>query len=175
MRDAFSWRGLFTVVVRHVASVVERRRVASNRAAADGAHFDGGFHSPRCQLTTIVYTNPDWDAAADGGQLVLLDEAAKCWHAVSPVAGRVVILRANTVLHRVVPTDACRYALTAWWYATLEETHAPEGEMTLLRTRYEGDDARRRERFCPAADGRTAHHVVEMMARLAGNHPARSR
>ena len=39
-----------------------------------GAHYDGGGFANNCKLTTVLYTNPGWDAAAHGGALVLLDE-----------------------------------------------------------------------------------------------------
>ena len=115
-----------------------------------GAHFDGGGHNPHCRLTTVLYTNPDWDVSLDGGELMLLDEVSGCWHAVSPEADRVVIFRADAVLHRVEPTHARRHALSAWWYVTLggEASCAADGQMTLIRARYAEGDPRRHERCC---------------------------
>jgi hypothetical protein len=54
-----------------------------------------------------------------------------CWRAVAPRAGRVVFFL-TSVLHRVAPTHARRFALTAWWF--VGQTNRP-GQITLVRSR----------------------------------------
>ena len=79
-----------------------------------GAHTDGGGTS-LCTLTTIVYANPAW-GAEDGGELRMLDKQKGEWRYVTPIAGRVAIFRADTVVHKVTPAHRQRFALTCWWF-----------------------------------------------------------
>lgn len=94
-------------------------------------HVDSANTDPR-RLTAIVYlVPPDWDAApeADGGQLVwwLVDEDGRptgamdeagvpMKHATDPKAGRLVMFKARTVMHEVLPTHRRRFALTLWYF-----------------------------------------------------------
>lgn len=90
-------------------------------------HMDSATTDPR-RLTAIVYlVPPDWDAApeADGGRLVwwVVDEdeapvggGAPAKHTLEPKAGRLVIFRARTVMHEVLPTHRKRFALTLWFF-----------------------------------------------------------
>ncbi len=86
--------------------------------------MDSATTDPR-RLTAIVYlVPPDWDARpqADGGQFIwwLVEEdterpekgAAPNKHALSPKAGRLVLFKARTVMHEVLPTHRKRFALT---------------------------------------------------------------
>ena len=73
--------------------------------ASYGAHLDGGGQVSGCKLTTIVYANSGWVAEA-GGELHMLDERAREWRSVPPIAGRVVIFHSESILHRVQPSYA---------------------------------------------------------------------
>lgn len=124
-----------------------------------GAHFDGGAFNATCKITTIVYTNAEWDGARDGGCLHLFDEAHRVWHAIEPRAGRLVLFRADTVLHRVEPTRRTRHALTAWWYVGVDGKPGAEGAMMLAR-----EKSQRTEAYTRADGGRAARDVRKAMA-----------
>ena len=109
-----------------------------------GAHFDGGGEQTGCKVTTTLYANPRW-READGGLLHLLDERARCWRTVLPTAGRLLLFRADLVLHKVEPVAATRYALTAWWYVSQHGERSPEGEMRCCLSKYAPGDPRRVE------------------------------
>ena len=105
-------------------------------------HMDSMNSDPR-RLTAIVYLVPeDWDADpdADGGQLnwwlVPDEQAGRKTDAVraeemkreppikqtlNPKAGRLVLFKARTVMHEVLPTHRKRFALTLWYFAGREE------------------------------------------------------
>ena len=113
-------------------------------AAVDKPHMDSASSDPR-RLTAIVYlVPPDWDARpeADGGQLnwwIVTDESAKeneaakgdvppakggaqerinppAKRTLDPRAGRLVLFKARTVMHEVLPTHRKRFALTLWYF-----------------------------------------------------------
>ena len=111
--------------------------------AAYGAHFDGGGVVDGCKLTSIVYANADWRDEM-GGELHLLDEPSGCWRAVQPRADRIVFFRSDDVLHRVQPTHAQRFALTAWWFAdTKRGERAAPGRMRVVRSCFPPGDPQR--------------------------------
>ena len=111
-----------------------------------GAHFDGGG-SRGCALTMIAYCSPRWHAGL-GGELQLLDEPGRCWRGVLPLADRLVIFRAPHVLHRVAPTYAPRYALSAWWYVAAADGERgvqaalPRAAVVLCRAGTDGNEGR---------------------------------
>ena len=88
-------------------------------------HMDSMDTDPR-RLTAIVYlVPPDWDAApeADGGQLVwwIVGDGGEYVgqperHTTDPREGRLVLFRARTVMHEVLPTHRKRFALTLWYF-----------------------------------------------------------
>ena len=96
-----------------------------------GAHFDAA------KLTTILYCNPGWEAR-QGGALHLLDEGARCWHAVLPTAGRLLLFDSPSTLHRVEPVldDNFRFALSAWWFTSPRGERLAEGQMKLVRSHF---------------------------------------
>ncbi len=124
-----------------------------------GAHFDGAYDT--CKLTTILYANPDWQAESRG-ELQIYDGGARCWRAVTPSAGRLLLFRADEVLHRVVPCYAPRYALTAWWFVSPRGERQEKDSMVLLQTEFEPGDPRRRAPF--RLERRTAPELVSSMA-----------
>ena len=112
-----------------------------------GAHYDGGGNTGR--LTMILYANEEW-TEADGGALELLDTAHGCWRSVLPLAGRLILFRADDVLHRVAPVYRPRIALTAWWDFASGSEHAAgtapgRRGVALLRSAFAAGDERRRE------------------------------
>ena len=99
-------------------------------------HMDSATTDPR-RLTAIVYLVPEnWDARPeeDGGQLVwwLVDEGTEDVpvdrsaaggiqkHTTDPKAGRLVLFKARTVMHEVLPTHRKRFALTLWYFSGRE-------------------------------------------------------
>jgi hypothetical protein len=76
-----------------------------------GAHYDGGPGDAR-RLTMILYPNEEWRDEEDGGALMLFDATSRCWRAVAPRAGRLVVFRSDKVLHKVAPAHRERWALT---------------------------------------------------------------
>ena len=119
--------------------------------ASYGAHLDGGGQVSGCKLTTIVYANSGWVAEA-GGELHMLDERAREWRSVQPIAGRVVIFHSESILHRVQPSYARRFALTAWWYVDDRRGECSRtGQMRLVRSRFEPGDPRRIKLWNPPA------------------------
>ena len=89
-------------------------------------HMDSATTDPR-RVTAIVYlVPPDWDAAADahGGKLLwwqvrpdFAEEARPpAKREVAPKEGRLVLFRARTVKHEVLPTHRKRFAVTLWFF-----------------------------------------------------------
>lgn len=140
------------------------------KGAQYGAHFDGGGAGDTTKLTMIVYTNNGWDAARDGGCLHLYDEAAsdpkqRCWRSVAPLAGRIVLFRADHVLHKVMPTYRERFALTAWWMASPRAgERMPAGRMVTVDSTRDPYDPQRKRMFARDADGGTEREVLRSMS-----------
>ena len=84
-------------------------------------------------------------------------------------AGRLLLFRADSVLHKVEPTHAPRRALSAWWYASPRgEERMPEGRMVCVRSRYALRDPRRSHVYERSADGRRdARRLLEQMGGVA--------
>jgi hypothetical protein len=135
--------------------------------AGYGAHFDGGGGSGR--LTMILYLNPGWSMSAHEGALEMYDEPSRCWRAVAPVADRLVIFRADDVLHRVGGVHGRRrYAMTAWWsFSPNHEPALPSTDVLLLRSHYAVDDPRRAQRF-----RLVPHSASELLQQMQWMRPA---
>lgn len=78
-------------------------------------HYDspGGSKDSR-RLTMLLYLNSSWQPG-DGGELVLqpfLTPAVR----IAPKAGRMVLFKSDTLLHRVLPSTAQRRCLTIWMH-----------------------------------------------------------
>ena len=67
----------------------------------------------RRALTMLLYLNPGWDAAADGGCLRVHSPRFGA-RDISPTLGRVVLFDARRVWHEVLPSAKRRLALTQW-------------------------------------------------------------
>lgn len=77
-------------------------------------HRDAFERGPRSRrLTAICYLNPHWRRGA-GGELRLHLEAGAV--DVEPVLDRLVVFLSEQVEHQVLPTQAERFAATAWYY-----------------------------------------------------------
>lgn len=102
-----------------------------------GSHFDGGTATSTAEITSILYTSPDW-VPEHGGCLHMLDEESGCWWAVPPRADTFVMFRSDRVLHKVEPCFVTRYALTAF----MQSGYSPmELEQAMLAARLGGDFA----------------------------------
>lgn len=78
-------------------------------------HFDAFRGEESRRITAIVYLNRQW-VREHGGQLRLLVEPP-C--EVEPLLDRLIVFRADTVEHEVVTACADRWAITAWYSATV--------------------------------------------------------
>ena len=64
-------------------------------------------------VTAILYLNQNWEEK-DGGCLRVTLENNKGEVDIAPAWGRVVLFDCRRIVHEVRPTDAKRWALTAW-------------------------------------------------------------
>ncbi|WP_309893053.1 2OG-Fe(II) oxygenase [Archangium sp.] len=83
----------------------------------DGAlyarHFDAFPGQSNRRVTAIYYLNPDW-VPAHGGLLRLYPEGGPV--DVEPTLDRLVVFLSERIEHEVLPSQAPRLALTAWFY-----------------------------------------------------------
>ncbi|CAL8470118.1 g9660 [Coccomyxa elongata] len=96
-------------------------------------HTDASDSVPSRSVTAILYLNPGWDPATNGGQLCIyhmahrwrsglkLDRESSPGYAagepalvVAPIGNRLVVFESN-IPHEVLPTNAPRFALTVWF------------------------------------------------------------
>jgi hypothetical protein len=97
-------------------------------AARYERHLDsyGGQDNAR-QLTFLLYANPEWDDAQDGGCLQLEADAPCETVEVSPLAGTLVAFESARVWHRVLESRRLRFALTLWvWHGEPDEVPGEE-------------------------------------------------
>ena len=66
----------------------------------------------RRKLCAVLYCNPAWAPARDGGAELLLDEAGQCWRSVAPAADTLLLFRTDRVLRKVAPARADRCSLS---------------------------------------------------------------
>ena len=84
----------------------------------------GRSHNAR-QLTCLLYCNPTWDVAQDGGCLRLEAHNPQETVDVAPLAGTLVIFDSAKVFHSVQKSRRLRFAVTLWlWEAHAEEEEA---------------------------------------------------
>ena len=79
-------------------------------------HFDAfkdGQSNRR--VTAIYYLNPDWECE-HGGRLGLFLPGGQI--DVDPLHDRLLVFMADEIEHAVLPVQAPRLALTAWFYAS---------------------------------------------------------
>ncbi len=79
-------------------------------------HLDAfrGKNERNRRLTAIYYLNPRWLPGHGGELAVYLNQTELC---LEPVADRLVVFFAEQLEHAVLPTQASRLALTAWFHA----------------------------------------------------------
>lgn len=79
-------------------------------------HLDAfrGKNERNRRLTAIYYLNPGWRPGKGGELAVYLGDAEL---QLEPIADRLVVFFAEQVEHAVLPTNAPRLALTAWFHA----------------------------------------------------------
>ena len=87
----------------------------------------GRSHNAR-QLTCLLYCNPTWDVAADGGCLRIEAHNPKETVDVPPLAGTLVIFDSARVFHSVQQSRRLRFAVTLW----LWEAHAEASAQSIL-------------------------------------------
>lgn len=119
-------------------------------------HTDASASVPTRTVTAILYLNPGWDPATNGGQLCIyhladrwrpglkLDRESSPGYAagepamvVAPIGNRLVIFESN-IPHEVLPTNTPRYTLSSypflsWCPDRLHNFHIASGFMSCCR------------------------------------------
>ncbi|KFA88976.1 2OG-Fe(II) oxygenase [Archangium violaceum] len=76
-------------------------------------HFDAFPGQSNRRVTALYYLNPDW-VPAHGGLLRIYPERGPV--DVEPTLDRLVVFLSERIEHEVLPAQAPRLALTAWFY-----------------------------------------------------------
>lgn len=76
-------------------------------------HLDAFRGGPNRRLTAIYYLNPTWKPG-QGGELALYLPAGEL--RVEPLQNRLLVFLAEELEHAVLPVEASRLALTAWFH-----------------------------------------------------------
>lgn len=87
-------------------------------------HVDSDPAIDRRVVTVLLYVNDGWDSAQDGGDLRLYpfppsrrnDGEIVKYVDIAPVEGRAVLISANEMHHRVLPSHSKRYCVTLWLF-----------------------------------------------------------
>lgn len=104
--------------------------VKAQRNAGGGAcfplHVDSDPSVDRRVVTAILYLNRGWDAARDGGALRLAPFPRRAadgarYVDVDPLEGRLVLMSATEMHHRVLPAFATRYCVTLWLFGSVSK------------------------------------------------------
>ena len=77
-------------------------------------HLDAFQHSKNRLVTTVLYLNEDWKSA-DGGTLVLYDEAGEKLEELLPTMGKMVIFMSEKFPHEVLPSHKKRHSIAGWF------------------------------------------------------------
>ncbi|ETK77089.1 hypothetical protein L915_16612 [Phytophthora nicotianae] len=85
----------------------------TGRGACFPMHFDTYGDDGKC-VTAVLYLNEEWEQE-DGGEIVLYP-FPKSRVVVQPRFGELVLFSSQQMLHRVMPANKPRYALTTWVY-----------------------------------------------------------
>ena len=78
----------------------------------------GGATSDERKVTCILYCNPAWSKASEGCLRLTRSDHDK-GHAgstidIEPLGGRLLVFLSGAIAHEVLPTEADRFAVTAW-------------------------------------------------------------
>lgn len=76
-------------------------------------HYDNAGPGCARALTALFYFNSEWKEG-DGGELALMPFAGAPVH-VRPLHDRALFFLSDRMLHRVLPSNALRYAVSTWW------------------------------------------------------------
>lgn len=105
--------------------------VKVQHSAGNGAcfpmHFDTYGSDGKC-VTAVLYLNEEWQEG-DGGEIVLYP-FPKERVVVQPRFGQLVLFSSQQMLHRVLPANKPRFALTTWTY------HVPPPTAKIESTAY---------------------------------------
>lgn len=82
-------------------------------------HLDAFRGESNRVVSIVFYLNPDW-TPADGGELVLFDEADTELGRFPPTLGTLAVFLSEEIPHEVLPTRADRYSLTGWFRCRAE-------------------------------------------------------
>ncbi|KAG6972440.1 hypothetical protein JG688_00003992 [Phytophthora aleatoria] len=85
----------------------------AGRGACFPMHFDTYGDDGKC-VTAVLYLNEEWKQG-DGGEIVLYP-FPNSRVVVQPRFGELVLFSSQQMLHRVMPANKPRYALTTWMY-----------------------------------------------------------
>lgn len=78
-------------------------------------HRDAFKGKPGRKVSTVFYLNPAW-SAADGGELVLYDEAGDSeLFRLAPECGRLVLFLSEDFPHEVLPASVKRQSIAGWF------------------------------------------------------------
>lgn len=78
-------------------------------------HLDAFKGQSNRVLSTVFYLNPNW-TSADGGELVLFDEAGEqVLQSVVPAYGKLVIFLSEVFPHEVLPSLRPRHSIAGWF------------------------------------------------------------
>lgn len=78
-------------------------------------HRDAFRGNPGRKLSSVLYLNPDWHSA-DGGELVLYDEAGETeLLRLAPECGRLVLFLSEDFPHEVLPARVKRQSIAGWF------------------------------------------------------------
>lgn len=78
-------------------------------------HFDTDPRVDSRKLTGVLYLNPSWSSATDGGALRLYPFPHSAID-VSPIDERLVLFDSSRMLHRVLPSKLRRVCISVWWW-----------------------------------------------------------
>ena len=106
-----------------------------NKGGCFPLHHDNPGAPNRRVLTCLVYLNRDWKVG-DGGELVAQPFlGAQAYH-VAPRFDRMVLFRADVLLHRVLPAHRTRYCFTVWIDASGDDTYVNSSKHLSLLARH---------------------------------------
>ncbi|GMF14117.1 unnamed protein product [Phytophthora lilii] len=101
-------------------------------------HFDSYGDDGKC-VTAVLYLNEEWEES-DGGEIVLYP-FPKSRVVVQPRFGELVLFSSQQMLHRVMPANKQRYALTTWIYHAPGPTATAESDSFYYKTMTSEQDA----------------------------------
>jgi SM-20-related protein len=89
-------------------------------------HLDAFKGNSNRRLSSILYLNPNWQAA-DGGELVLYaGDGETVLETVLPSFGTMVLFLSEEFPHEVLPAKRSRYSLTGWYRVNTSNSLRPD-------------------------------------------------